>query len=63
MKCPTCQTWSEVKDTRGPRRRRQCANGHRFYTVETAVAMSLRGQAIAAGHARKKQRSTNDQVT
>lgn len=39
MKCPTCAAWSNVLDTRdGPhetiRRRRECANGHRFFTFE-----------------------------
>ena len=39
MKCPTCGAWSNVLDTRdGPhettKRRRECANGHRFYTFE-----------------------------
>jgi transcriptional regulator NrdR family protein len=39
MKCPTCAAWSEVLDTRnGPhettKRRRECGNGHRFYTFE-----------------------------
>lgn len=35
MNCPECQAWSEVLQTRAPRRRRECANGHRFSTVET----------------------------
>jgi transcriptional regulator NrdR family protein len=34
MKCPTCQVWTDVLETRQGRRRRQCANGHRFATVE-----------------------------
>lgn len=38
MKCPHCGAWSEVSETRatadGMRRRRDCANGHRFTTFE-----------------------------
>lgn len=34
MKCPHCGAWSEVLETRNARRRRQCANGHKFATVE-----------------------------
>ena len=39
MKCPICNAWTEVKDTRESgefqtTRRRECANGHRFSTVE-----------------------------
>lgn len=39
MRCPQCQVWTEVKETRvrpdGSRRRRyECANFHRFSTVE-----------------------------
>ena len=35
MICPECRAWSAVLLTRLPRRRRECANGHRFSTVET----------------------------
>lgn len=35
MNCPECHAWSEVLQTRAPRRRRECANGHRFSTIET----------------------------
>jgi transcriptional regulator NrdR family protein len=35
MKCPECNAWTEVLETRGPWRRRQCANLHRFNTLET----------------------------
>ena len=44
MKCPQCASWSETKDTRvnvagnSIRRRRHCANGHRFTTRETVEA-------------------------
>lgn len=38
MKCPTCQSPSRVIETRetasGPRRRRICAQGHKFSTME-----------------------------
>lgn len=34
MKCPTCQAWTLVKETRGEQRTRECANGHRFGTTE-----------------------------
>ena len=43
MKCPTCNAWVEVKETRptptgAVRRRYVCANLHRFTTHETVVA-------------------------
>lgn len=39
MKCPKCGVWSSVLETREStnyttKRRRECANGHRFTTVE-----------------------------
>lgn len=39
MICPTCGAWSEVSETRSAKqgmikRRRVCANGHRFSTFE-----------------------------
>lgn len=37
MKCPICGVWSLVKETRGTRRRRECANEHRFTTEETVI--------------------------
>jgi transcriptional regulator NrdR family protein len=42
MKCPTCGTWSIVKQTKesptfGYTRRRECANEHRFTTQEVVV--------------------------
>ena len=37
MKCPTCGTWTVVKETRGTRRRRECANEHRFTTEEVVI--------------------------
>lgn len=36
MKCPICGAWCFVLSTRkGIIRRRECANGHRFTTIET----------------------------
>lgn len=41
MKCPTCNAWSNVLETRqiksGLKRRRECANLHRFVTYETEI--------------------------
>jgi transcriptional regulator NrdR family protein len=37
MKCPECGAWSTVKETRGNRRRRECANEHRFTTEEVVI--------------------------
>lgn len=37
MKCPTCGVWTVVKETRGTRRRRECANEHRFTTEEVVI--------------------------
>jgi len=42
MKCPVCGTWTIVKETRtstgnSRRRRLECANKHRFTTLETIV--------------------------
>lgn len=34
MKCPQCGAWTEVRETRGAVRRRECANLHRFTTEE-----------------------------
>ena len=48
MKCPECGTWTEVLDTRmrkdGSRRRRyQCANLHKFNTVERVEEITQGG--------------------
>lgn len=53
MLCPTCGAWSSVLDTReGPaesiRRRRECANGHKFFTFEILAAARNPGQAARA---------------
>lgn len=42
MKCPVCNAWTEVKETRTRKdgekyRRYQCANLHRFSTNEIVV--------------------------
>lgn len=42
MKCPVCGTWTIVKETRTStentrRRRLECANEHRFTTLETII--------------------------
>lgn len=40
MKCPQCDAWSLVVDSRLPNRRRECGNGHRFNTVEVPATQS-----------------------
>lgn len=48
MKCPFCNAWTDVRETRDGRRRRGCANGHRFSTQEVVVMDSgKRAKAIA----------------
>ena len=42
MKCPECGAWTVVKETRADennsrRRRIECANMHRFTTLETVI--------------------------
>jgi len=42
MKCPVCKAWTFVLETRlkpdnTKYRRYECANGHRFITLETVV--------------------------
>jgi len=37
MKCPTCGAWSTVMSTRDTKRRRECANEHRFTTEEVVI--------------------------
>ncbi len=44
MKCPICGAWSSVLETRESsyettRRRRECANRHRFWTYEVHESM------------------------
>lgn len=38
MKCPKCQAATSVVETRDPKRRRECVNGHRFSTLELPLA-------------------------
>jgi transcriptional regulator NrdR family protein len=47
MKCPECGTWTIVKETRTNdentrRRRLECANEHRFTTLETIIVSKTR---------------------
>lgn len=44
MKCPVCGVWSSVLQTRSSVRRRECANGHRFNTVEKTIGTLARRQ-------------------
>lgn len=61
MLCPICGAWSTVLDTRaGPhesiRRRRECANRHRFPTFETyatAAHITTMSRALASIAARR----------
>lgn len=44
MKCPVCNTWVNVKETRSrlhnaTYRRYECANEHRFTTLEQVVRL------------------------
>jgi transcriptional regulator NrdR family protein len=54
VKCPTCGVWSSILETRelieGLRRRRECANHHRFTTYETVVVDKSR----KGGHGKKE---------
>jgi transcriptional regulator NrdR family protein len=57
MKCPECGTWTIVKETRistgnTRRRRLECANMHRFSTMETIVENKTR--------VRQKQKTAED---
>jgi len=44
MRCPACNAEPSVTDKRGPRRRRECRNGHRFTTNE-AITNGVRPKA------------------
>lgn len=57
MKCPFCDAWSAVRETRDARRRRECANGHRFSTVEV-VTLDERKRAKAIADAVVVKRMT-----
>jgi transcriptional regulator NrdR family protein len=58
MRCPECGTWTIVKETRTStgntrRRRLECANEHRFTTLETIIVSKTRvhkvKKAVKAG--------------
>jgi transcriptional regulator NrdR family protein len=40
MQCPLCQAWTDVRASRKGRRSRECANGHRFNTVEVTADLA-----------------------
>jgi hypothetical protein len=40
MQCPRCQAWTDVLASRKGRRTRECANGHRFSTVEVTADLA-----------------------
>ena len=42
MNCPHCGDWSFVNYTKMPKRRRECANGHRFTTQEICIDDQLK---------------------
>ena len=42
MNCPHCGAWSTVNYTKMPRRRRECANGHKFTTQEVCIDLQLK---------------------
>lgn len=68
MKCPHCGAWTNVLDTRATRRRRECANGHRFATVEVVPSVvnakdyraHLRGAALRAKNWVRDRRVADD---
>lgn len=50
MRCPTCDSWTSVLETREgdhgtTKRRRECANGHRFSSVEISAVTYSRSRA------------------
>lgn len=49
MKCPTCNSTTRVLETRGTRRRRECAQGHRFTTFEVPASMLIVGRHARTG--------------
>jgi transcriptional regulator NrdR family protein len=51
MRCPECGTWTIVKETRistgnTRRRRLECANEHRFTTLETIIVSKTRVRKV-----------------
>jgi len=62
MKCPVCGAWSTVKESReskqfGFRRRRECANEHKFTTQEVVIPDEIieeqRRENLAAGNEKR----------
>ena len=53
LKCPQCGVWTDVIETRAVRgknivyRRRECANGHRFFTHEIIQGLVKRYEKAA----------------
>ena len=80
MKCPTCGVWTIVKEAReseiyGYKRRRECANGHRFTTQEVVIPDEVikeeqrrrlkagNEQMVAIRQSRRKATGTTAQTT
>lgn len=56
MKCPECKAWTVVLATRKEYRRRECANGHRFWTVELPdVHDAIRLEVISKAKTKKRK--------
>jgi transcriptional regulator NrdR family protein len=61
MKCPECGAWSIIKETKrsptfGYKRRRECANEHRFTTQEIVIPQeALNEERRAHGKANYKR--------
>lgn len=56
MKCPECKAWTVVLATRKEYRRRECANGHRFWTVEVPNAHEdVRREMMSKAKVKKSQ--------
>lgn len=56
MKCPICNAWAEIKETRvrqdnTKRRRYECGNLHRFSTEERVVELKRGGKRKKGGNA------------
>lgn len=54
MRCPDCGAWASVLETRSSptlttRRRYECANMHRFTTLETVVPAKRKPRASRTG--------------
>lgn len=65
MNCPQCGAWSNVLDTRTGqyetvKRRRECANGHRFFTFEMLAPARNPGAMQRALYTVKERRARWD---